>query len=73
MKDLSIKAKLLLISLVAIVIVSISIAVESIYSLKKLSKQNIEEYKTEAYNKKEAELKNYISLAMKTVNSYNFV
>ncbi len=70
MKDLSIKAKLLLISLVAIVIVSISIAVESIYSLKKLSKQNIEEYKTEAYNIKEAELKNYISLAMKTVNSY---
>ncbi len=70
MKDLSIKAKLLLISLVAIVIVSISIAIESIYSLKKLSNQNIEEYKIEAYNIKEAELKNYISLAMKMVNSY---
>jgi len=70
MKHLSIKSKLLLISLIAIVIVSVSIAVESIYSLNKLSKQNIQEYKTEAYNKKEAELKNYVSLAIKTVNSY---
>ncbi|XPV69235.1 MAG: cache domain-containing protein [Halarcobacter sp.] len=70
MKNLSIKAKLLLISLFAIVIIALLTAVESIYSIKVLSKKNIEEYRTESYTKKENELKNYISLAMKTVNSY---
>ena len=67
---LSIKGKLLLISLMAIVLVSILVSMESIYSLNKLSKEKIEKFKDEAYSNKEKELKNYVSLAMKTVESY---
>ncbi|WP_321312110.1 cache domain-containing protein [Halarcobacter sp.] len=69
-KNLSIKAKVLLISLLAIVIVSISISFESIYSINKLSKEKIEKFKEESYLNKEKELKNYVSLALETVKSY---
>ncbi|XOB61634.1 cache domain-containing protein [Campylobacterota bacterium DY0563] len=69
-KNLSIKAKVLLISLLAIVIVSISISFESIYSINKLSKEKIEKFKEESYLNKEKELENYVSLALKTVQSY---
>ncbi|PLY09813.1 MAG: chemotaxis protein [Arcobacter sp.] len=68
--NFSIKAKLLMISLVAIVLVSILVAAESIYSIKKLSKKEIANFKKESYSGKEKELKNYVSLAMKTVESY---
>jgi len=69
--NLSIKVKLLVISLVAIVLIAILIASESIYSVKNLSESNIENFKKEAYANKESELKNYVSLAMKTVESYH--
>ncbi|QDF29882.1 cache domain-containing protein [Halarcobacter anaerophilus] len=69
-KNMSIKAKILLISLMAILVVSILISVESIYSIKKLSKEKIENFKEEAYANKEKELQNYVSLALKTVESY---
>ncbi len=69
--NISIKAKLLMISLVAIVLVAILIATESIYSIKNLSESNIESFKKEAYANKEAELKNYVSLAMRTVESFH--
>lgn len=68
--SLTIKAKLLLISLIAIVIVSISIAFESIYSIKSLSEKDIENFRKEAFATKEKELKNYVSLAIKTVQKY---
>ncbi len=68
--SLTIKAKLLLISLIAIVIVSISIAFESIYAINDLSKKDIESFRKEAFATKEKELKNYVSLAIKTVQKY---
>ena len=70
-KDISIKGKILLLSLITIMIVSIAIAVDSIYSIKKFSNKNIENFKNEAYAKKELELKNYVSLAVKTVEAYH--
>ena len=69
-KNLSIKAKILLISLMAILLVSILISAESIYSINKLSKEKIEKFKQEAYTNKEKELENYVSLALKTVESF---
>ena len=71
LSNISIKGKMLVLSLVSIALVSISIAVSSIYSINKLSEENISKYKAESYAKKEAELKNYISLAMKTVEAYH--
>jgi methyl-accepting chemotaxis protein len=62
---------MLVLSLVTIILVSLSIAIDSIYSINKLSSENINKYKIESYSKKEIELKNYISLAMKTVESYH--
>jgi methyl-accepting chemotaxis protein len=69
--NVSIKGKLLILSLVTIILVSLSIAIDSIYSINKLSNENINKYKEESYSKKEEELKNYISLAMKTVEAYH--
>ena len=70
-RNISIKGKLLIISLVTIVVVSLSIAISSIYSINKLSDENIIKYKDESYSKKEEELKNYTSLAMKTIEAYH--
>ena len=70
LQNLSIKSKVLILSLIAIVIVSISIAFESIYAINKLSKEKIEKFKEESYLNKEKELENYVSLALKTVESY---
>jgi methyl-accepting chemotaxis protein len=69
--NISIKVKLLILSLATIILVSLSIAIDSIYSINKLSSENISKYKEESYGKKEEELKNYISLAMKTVEAYH--
>ena len=71
LKNISIKAKLLILSIATIVFISIIIAIDSIYSLKSFSSETIEKYKEEAYAKKEEELKNYVSLAMKTVEAYH--
>ncbi|MGJ0352697.1 cache domain-containing protein [Aliarcobacter cryaerophilus] len=71
LKSISIKAKLLILSIATIVLISIIIAIDSIYSLKSFSSETIEKYKEEAYAKKEEELKNYVSLAMKTVEAYH--
>ena len=51
--------------------VSLSVTIDSLYSINKLSNENINRYKEESYAKKELELKNYVSLAMKTVESYH--
>ena len=69
--NMSIKTKILVLSIITIIVVSLSIAVNSIYSINKVSQENINKYKEESYAKKEEELKNYISLAMKTVEAYH--
>ncbi|RXJ95625.1 chemotaxis protein [Malaciobacter molluscorum] len=68
---ISIKTKLLVLAFLTIVVIAFIISMESILSINKFSNKSIENYKKEAYAKKEAELKNYVSLAIKTVSSYN--
>ena len=67
---LTIKTKLLFMSLLTIIIISILISAKSIYSLKLISQSDIENFKHEAYFEKENELKNYISLAIKIIDSF---
>jgi|TARA_R110002033_G_scaffold102305_2_gene150234 methyl-accepting chemotaxis protein len=71
LKSLSIKARLLLIVISSIVIVSAVMLVQSIISLQETSATVIEKFKESAYATKEEELKNYVSLVMKTVESYH--
>ena len=70
-ENISIKGKVLLLSLTTIIVISLAITINSIYSISKFSDKNIENFKNEAYAKKELELKNYVSLAMKTVEAYH--
>ena len=69
-KNMSIKGKILTLSLATIVIIAFAIALDSIISIKNFSSKNVENFKTTAYAKKEEELKNYVSLAIKTVEAY---
>jgi len=69
-KNITIKSKLLLLALFTILVVSLSVAIEAIHAIGKYSDENVEQYKKEAFAKKEAELKNYVSLAIKTVDAY---
>ncbi|MDC0932849.1 methyl-accepting chemotaxis protein [Arcobacteraceae bacterium] len=70
MKNFSIKTKLLLIVMGTIITISTLIAFMSIHSIHKLSNDNIAKYKVEAYAHKKAELNNYISIAVNTIESY---
>ena len=70
MRDYSIKLKLFFIVIGIVVSLSVIGAVSSIYSINKLTKQNIDKYKQEAYKAKEIELKNYVSVAIKSIESY---
>ncbi|WP_419673157.1 cache domain-containing protein [Aliarcobacter butzleri] len=70
LSNMTIKAKILILSLIVIIVVTVSISIDSIISIKNLSEKNIENYKKEAYLKKEVELKNYVTLAYKIVEIY---
>ena len=71
LKSLSIKARLLLIVISSIVVVSVVMLVQSVISLQETSQTVIEKFKQSAYETKEEELKNYVSLAVKTIESYH--
>jgi methyl-accepting chemotaxis protein len=71
MKNITIKLKLLILVIVAILAISVIIGVEAIYNIKAVSDTNIKQYRIEAYNNKEEELKNYVSMAVKTAESYH--
>ena len=71
MKNLSIKIKLLLIVISTIIVISSIITIQSIYSITQLNEANIQKYKKEAYITKESELKNYVSIAKKSIESYH--
>jgi len=70
MGNLSIKTKLLVIVILTIVTISSLLAFQAIHALHKLSNDNISKYKNEAYSHKKTELKNYINIAISTIESY---
>jgi len=70
MKNLSIKLRLQLIILLTIAIVSTILIVEAVMSINTITEENVQKYKVEAYANKKAELKNYISIAIKSVESF---
>jgi methyl-accepting chemotaxis protein len=72
MKNFSIKSKLLIIVIVTIILVATMIALKSIYEINNLTKQNIEEYKQNAYNNANEELKAFTNFAKNiAVHLYN--
>ena len=69
-KDMSIKLKLLLTVIGAILTVSLIIEIEAIYSMKKELNNTVDSLRKNAYKAKEKEVEHYVSLAYETVNSY---
>ncbi len=69
-KDMSIKIKLLISVIGAILTVALLTEINSIVTLEKETNQIINQTETSAYKAKEKELENYVSLAYKTVESY---
>ncbi|WP_417327988.1 methyl-accepting chemotaxis protein [Halarcobacter sp.] len=70
MKSLSIKAKLLAIVISSIVIVSMIILVQSNIALYNTSGDVTDKFEKDAYHSKEAELKSYVEIAIKTVEAF---
>ncbi len=70
-KNLNIKTKILSIVITTVLIIAILIAFKSIYSIEVLTQKNIENYEKEAYSQKEIELKNYVTMAVKSVKSFH--
>jgi methyl-accepting chemotaxis protein len=70
MKFISIRLKLQFIIVVSILLVTVAIILQSMYSVEKMNERNILKYKEEAYLNKEIELKNYISVAIKSIDSF---
>lgn len=70
MKSMSIKVKLQLIIMITILVVTVVVMLQSISSIYSLSEQNIQKYQEEAYKNKEIELKNYVSVAVKSIDSF---
>ena len=70
MKSMSIRVKLQLIIIITILVLTAVVMVQSISSIYSLSEQNIQKYKEEAYKNKEIELKNYVSVAVKSIDSF---
>ncbi len=69
-KDISIKLKLLVTVIGAILTISIIMEIETIYAMKHEAEIIIKDSEEAAYKGKEEEVKNYVSLAYKTVESY---
>ena len=70
MKNLSIKAKLLAIVISSIVVVSVIILIQSNIALFNTSGNITSKFEQDAYNSKEAELKSYVEIAIKTTESF---
>ena len=71
MKNITIKLKLLILVISTILIISVIIGFEAIYNIKAVSDANINGYRAESYKNKEAELKNYVAMVVKTAESYH--
>jgi len=70
MKNLSIKSKLFSIIFGVVLIVTSILAIQSIITINSVSNANIEHYKKEAYETKEKELANYVSVALNTIDTF---
>jgi methyl-accepting chemotaxis protein len=70
-QNMSIKRKLQMIIFLTIVLVSVSLALNSIYNINAITQKNITKYAEDAYKNKELELKNYVSVAVKSIESYH--
>ena len=68
--NLKIKNKLLIIVLATIIIISSIIASKSIFAINYLTEKNIQNYKKSSYTEKEEELKNYVSIVYKVIETY---
>ncbi|WP_294963449.1 methyl-accepting chemotaxis protein [Sulfurimonas sp.] len=70
MKSVSIKMKMLIIIISTVIAVSVAIILQSINTINEMTEQSVSKYKQEAYKNKEIELKNYVSVAVKSLESY---
>ena len=70
MKNLSIKIKLFIIIFTSMIAVSAILSIQSVIIIKKVSEEHIEKYKKEAYQIKTDELKNYVSIAINTIDTF---
>ena len=70
LNNLTIKTKLIAIVTFAVLLVSIIEIVQTIYSINNLNEVNIKNYSEKAYKDKKDELKNYTTMATKTINAY---
>lgn len=68
--EISIRMKMIVLIIVTVIVVSIAIVLQAINSINSLTEENIAKYKIEAYESKELELKNYVSVALKSVESF---
>jgi len=62
--------KMIILIISTVIAVSTAIILQSIYSINEMTEQSVSKYKEEAYQNKESELKNYVSVAMKSVESF---
>ena len=70
MQQVSLKVRVQGILLFTIILVSAILILQSISSINHITEQNIKKYKEEAFTNKEIELQNYISIAVKSIESF---
>jgi len=70
MARVSLRTKLVGIVVGTVVAITAITVLQSIYAVNQLTKENIETFKKNAYETKEKELQNYVSVAIKSIESY---
>jgi methyl-accepting chemotaxis protein len=70
MKNLSLKLRVQLILIVTISLVSLVLIIQSVESIHNITELNIQKYKKDAYASEAKELQNYVSIAVKSIDSF---
>ena len=70
MGNLSIKVRIQLLILLTIVLVATTLTIASIMNIKRLTQEHVKKYEREAFINKENELKNYVTIAYKSIESF---
>ncbi len=68
---MSVKMKIIVLIIITIIAVSAATIIQAVYNINAMTEENIAKYKKEAYTAKENELKNYVSVAIKSIESYH--